>query len=131
MVAAFESGDGDDAVVEHLVGERRAKFHLEFFRLRGHHRAAFFDVGGDDIAAERNDGGVPDDAFMEHRDVCGTATDVHQCHACLFFLIAEGGIGAGNGFEGQVGDFETGLFDAAVDVVDGSDLPRDDVKVCF
>ncbi len=124
-------GDGDDAVVEHLFGEGGAEFDLQFFRLWLHDRAAFLDVGGDDVAAERNDRRVADDAFVEDGDVGGAAADVHQGHAGLFFLFGEGGVGTGDGFEGEVGHFQARLFDAAEHVVDRRDLSGDDVEIGF
>jgi hypothetical protein len=74
---------------------------------------------------------MADNAFVEYGDVRCTATDVNQGNTSLLFLIAEGSVGAGDGLEGKIGDFKAGLFDTAGYVIDGSNLPRNDVEVCF
>lgn len=94
-----------------------------------HDGTAFFDVGGDDVAAEGDDGGMSDDSVVEYGDVGGAAADIDQGDTGLFFFVGEHGLGAGDRFEGEIADFESGFFDAAEQVVDGSNLACNDVEV--
>ncbi len=106
-------------------------FHFQFFRLRLHHRAAFFNIGSNNVAAERNHRRVANNAFVEDRNISGTATDVHQSHARLLFLVGQRSIGTGDGFQSKISHFQARLFDAAENVIDRRNLPGDNVEIRF
>ena len=129
VIASFNARNRDNPIFNDFLSECRTEFDLQLLGLVLHHRTAFFDVGSHNIAAERHNRRVANDAFLENRDVRRAAADVNEGNACFFFFIAENGNCRSNRFEGHAFDLQTCAFNATVDVVRSRNLTRNDVEI--
>ncbi len=127
--AAFEAGNGNDFVALKFRGEGRPKFNFELLGLVLHDHAAFLDVFCDNVAPQRNDGGMANDAFLKNGDVGRAAPDVNQGYPGFFFFFAQHGIGRGEWLQDEVAHFKPGFVYALVNVAGGSHLTGNDVEI--
>ena len=61
-----------------MASDRAAKTRLKFFGLLRQYTQSLFYVIGDNIAAKRDDRGVPYDVVIKDGDVSGSATDIDK-----------------------------------------------------
>src|SRR6267143_1498417 len=52
-----------------------SKTSLELLGLFGHHHQSMLNVGGEDVAAKRDDGGMTNNVVIKDRDVSGPSTN--------------------------------------------------------
>ena len=128
-LTAPQTGNDDQAVLEHLAGEGGTVVNLEFFGVVLHDGTAGLYVFGEDVTTEGNHGRVADDAVLENGNVRRSTANVNEGDARLLLVFVQHGSGAGDGFQRYAGHFQTGPLHAAVDVVAGRDLAGDDVEV--
>lgn len=79
---------------------------LDFFGVLGRGTQGHGDVVGHLVASNRDDRRVADGTLGEDGDVGGAATDVHQAHAQLFFIIGQYRVGRSQLLEDDVVDFQ-------------------------
>src|SRR3989454_107273 len=87
------------------------------------------DVVRDVVAAERQDGRVPDRAVAEERDVSRSTADVHDDDAELFLVLVQDGVTGGQRLEDDVVHGETRTIHRADEVLDRGHRGGDDVHL--
>ena len=118
-------------VLVHHAGQRAAALALDLFRV-GHRRAqADGDVVGEVIAADADDGRVPQAAALVDRDVGGAAADVDQRDAELLLVLGQHRFAGRELLDDRLGDVDAGPVHARDDVLRRALAAGDDVDVHF
>ena len=128
-LAAADAGHFHRFVFVHHARKRAAALALDLFRV-GHRRPqADGDVVCEVIAADADDGRVPEAAALVDGDVGRPAADVDQRDAELLLVVGQHRLAGGELLDDRLGHRDAGAVHAGDDVLGGALAAGDDVHV--